>query len=260
MCLIVVAVGATPHYPFAVAANRDEQHARPSASAAWWTDAPHVLGGRDLKAGGTWLAVDRSGRFAAVTNIRDPGGRPGPKSRGSLVAEFLVRNGAAGAYAARAASEGADFGAFNLLLYDGRELWFASNRAAAAPLGAGLHAFSNAPTGVEWPKVASARAAAERALSRPAVGRKIAPAFAALPPSMAVESLFAMLAERDDSGAREQRYERAHFVVGPVYGTRCSTVVLVDAAGHALFVERSFDAAGRQVGEVRESFAALRAS
>ena len=72
MCLIVVALGATPRYPLIVAANRDEQHARPTASAAWWTAPPGVFGGRDLLAGGTWLAVDRRGRFAAVTNVRDP--------------------------------------------------------------------------------------------------------------------------------------------------------------------------------------------
>jgi uncharacterized protein with NRDE domain len=243
MCLIVVAVDATPRYRLVVAANRDEQHARPAAGAAWWHDAPHVLGGRDLKAGGTWLAFDRRGRFAAVTNIRDPGRPAGQTTRGSLVADFLACGEPAGAYAARAVRDGASFGAFNLLVYDGRELWFASNRAAAVQLPAGLHAFSNAPAGVEWPKIATARAATERALSQPSP----------------VEPLFALLAERDDSGLPEQRYERSHFVVGPVYGTRCSTVVLIDAAGQALFAERSFDAAGRQVGEVRQSFAVERA-
>jgi len=259
MCLIVVAVGATPKIRLVIAANRDEQHTRPAASAAWWPEPPRVLGGRDLLAGGSWLAVDRRGRFAAVTNIRDPARPLGLRSRGALVTDFLADADSARSFAARATSEGVQFGAFNLLVYDGRELWLASNRAAAAPLGAGFHSFSNAPAGVEWPKIASARAGAERLLARPsAVGRKIAPAFAALPPSMAVESpvepLFALLAERDDSSSPEQRYERTHFVVGPIYGTRCSTVVLIDDAGRATFAERSFDAAGRQVGEVRESF------
>jgi uncharacterized protein with NRDE domain len=255
MCLIVVAVGATPPYRLVIAANRDEQHTRPAASAAWWPERPHVLGGRDLLAGGSWLAVDRRGRFAAVTNIRDPERPLGLRSRGSLVTEYLAGDDTADRHAARVVREGAHFGAFNLLVYDGRELWLASNRAAAAPLGAGLHAFSNAPAGVEWPKIVSARAGVERLLSlRSPVGRKIAPAFAALPPSMAVESLFALLAERDGSSSSEQRYERTHFVVGPIYGTRCSTVVLVDDAGRATFAERSFDAAGQQIGEVRERF------
>lgn len=251
MCLIVVAVGATPRYRLVIAANRDEQHTRPAASAAWWPERPRVLGGRDLLAGGSWLAVDRRGRFAAVTNIRDPERPLGLRSRGSLVMEYLAGADTADQYAARVVREGVHFGAFNLLVYDGRELWLASNRAAAAALGAGFHAFSNAPAGVEWPKIASARAGAERLLSRRSpVGRKIAPAFEA----RLVASLFALLAERDGSSSPEQRHERAHYVVGPIYGTRCSTVVLVDDEGRATFAERSFDATSRQVGEVRERF------
>ncbi|HVJ29785.1 MAG TPA: NRDE family protein, partial [Gammaproteobacteria bacterium] len=141
-------------------------------------------------------------------------------------------------HATRAVRDGAAFGPFNLFLHDGRELWFASNRAAAMQLGKGLHSFSNAPAGVEWPKTASARAGVEGLLSHPAP----------------LEPLFALLAERDDAGSAEQRYQRTHFVVGPLYGTRCSTVVLVDSSGRATFAERSFDAAGHTVAEVRETF------
>lgn len=238
MCLIVVALGATPRHPLIVAANRDERHARPTASAAWWADRPRVLAGRDLEAGGSWLALDRAGRFAAVTNIREANRAAGLRSRGSLVTEFVAGLASAAEDAARVVGEGAAFGPFNLFLYDGRELMFASNRGAAARLGRGTHSFSNAPAGVEWPKTASARAGVERLLSHAAP----------------LEPLFALLAERDDSGTAEQRYQRTHFVVGPVYGTRCSTVVLVDAARRATFAERSFDAAGRLVGEVRETF------
>jgi uncharacterized protein with NRDE domain len=238
MCLIVIALGVAPRYPLIVAANRDEQHARPAAGAAWWPEQPQLLGGRDLRAGGTWLAVDRRGRFAAVTNVRDAQRRQGPRSRGVLVADFVAGHASAQRQAAVVARDGADFGAFNLLLYDGRELWFASNRADAAHLSAGLHAFSNAPAGVDWAKTASARAGVEPLLTS----------------SAPIEPLFALLAQRDDSQAPEERYERAHFVVGPIYGTRCSTVMLIDVEGRATFAERSFDEAGQLVGEIRESF------
>jgi uncharacterized protein with NRDE domain len=243
MCLIVVALGVAPRYPLIVAANRDEQHVRPTRAAAWWSDAPHVVGGRDLQAGGTWLAMDRRGRFAAVTNIRDPNRPIGLRSRGSLVAEFLLGTESAAAYASRAIAGGALFGAFHLLVYDGGELYAASNRAAAVRLGPGTHAFSNAPPGVEWPKAASAREGVERRLAATAHGE--APD----------DGLFELLARRDDSKAAEHYYQRTHFVRGETYGTRCSTVVLLDAAGRATFSERSFDAAGQLVGEVRESFA-----
>ena len=118
MCLIVVGLGAASGYPLIVAANRDELHARPTRGAGWW-EAERVFGGRDLEAGGTWLAIDGCGRFAAVTNIRDREPRPGPRSRGALAADFLTGSESAARYAARAVREGADFGAFNLLLYDG---------------------------------------------------------------------------------------------------------------------------------------------
>jgi uncharacterized protein with NRDE domain len=236
MCLIVVGLGATARYPLLVAANRDEQHSRPTQSAAWWPEG--VFGGRDLLGGGTWLAVDANGRFAAVTNIRERVRPIGLRSRGALVAAFLTGTESAQRYAARAVRDGASFGAFNLLLYDGRELHLASNRAAATELGPGLHAFSNAPPETEWPKTASALAAAERSLS-------------AMAP---VEALFELLATRDESEPAELRYQRTHFVVGETYGTRCSTVVLSDAQARVTFTERTFDAAGAVSGETQENF------
>jgi uncharacterized protein with NRDE domain len=240
MCLIVVGLRAFTRYPLVLAANRDEQHARPAQTAAWWPDAPRLLGGRDLSAGGTWLAMDTRGRFAAVTNIRDPKGRqPGLRSRGSLVAGFLTGDASAHRYAERAARDGTEFGAFNLLLFDGRELHFASNRSPAARLGPGLHAFSNAPPGTEWPKTASALSAAERLRDS----------------ANPLGGLFALLRERGEDGPPELKYQRAHFVVGPTYGTRCSTVVLVDTQRRVTFAERTFDSAGAPAAEIEESFA-----
>src|SRR5262249_22786929 len=89
MCLVVAALGVSSNHELLFAANRDERHARPSETAHWWPDAPGVFGGRDLLAHGTWLAVDRSGRLAAVTNFRDVGAAVAPLSRGALVADYL---------------------------------------------------------------------------------------------------------------------------------------------------------------------------
>jgi len=238
MCLVVVALGVSARFPLVVAANRDERHARPATAAAWWRDRPRLFGGRDLEAGGSWLAVDRGGRMAAVTNIRDSTRAAARRSRGALVSEFVAGNASAFDYAARAAREGTDYGPFNLLLYDGRELHYTSNRAEPAALGDGVHAFSNAPREVEWPKLASARAAVLR------VADEQAP----------IEPLFAMLAQRGPDGTNEERYRTAHFVVGPSYGTRCSTVVLVASTGRVTFAERTFDSDGQPSGEIGESF------
>lgn len=238
MCLVVAALRATPRYRLIVAANRDEQHTRPTQAAAWWP-GQRVFGGRDLLAGGSWLAVGRGGRFAAVTNIRDPERMTGSRSRGLLVAEFAGGTEPAGSFAARAVRDGAEYGAFNLLLYDGSALELASNRSAATRLEAGLHAYSNAPPGSTWPKTSSALAGAEPLLSL----------------AEPIEPLFALLARRDESADGEVQRQRTHFVRGPVYGTRCSTVVLVDSAQTVTFAERTFDAGGNRVGEVRETFA-----
>jgi uncharacterized protein with NRDE domain len=237
MCLIVVGLGVTPRYPLLVAANRDEQHVRPTRAAVWWPDLA-ILGGRDELAGGTWLAVDRRGRLAAVTNVRDAQPRAALHSRGALATEFLTRSESAEVYATHAGRDGHRYGPFNLLLFDGTELYYTSNRAPAVRLGPGLHAFSNAPHGQEWPKVSSAREGATALLDEPAP----------------LEPLFELLADRAPRAAADERYRSAHFIVGPAYGTRCSTVVLGDAAGGLTFVERTFDSGARLVGEVRESF------
>jgi uncharacterized protein with NRDE domain len=220
-------------------ANRDERHARPSAAAGWWADRPQILGGRDLLAGGSWLAVDRRGRLAAVTNFRDPSAAAAPRSRGELVADYLMGTSSSDDFSAAVQSRGEQYGPFSLLLLDGVDLRYLSNRAPAARLGPGVHAVSNAAYGAEWPKVRSARAGVERLLES----------------SEPVDALFEMLALRGAPAAGDEYYRTAHFIEGATYGTRSSTVVLIDRDGTLTFAERSFDAAARFTGEVRETFA-----
>jgi uncharacterized protein with NRDE domain len=239
MCLVAAALRASDRYPLLLCANRDERHARPSAPAGWWGDRPRIFGGRDLAAGGSWLAVDRRGRLAAVTNVREPGAPAAPRSRGELVADFLSDDRSIDELAADLARRGGEYAPFTLWLLDRGDLRCSSNRGPAVRLEAGVHALSNAPHGVEWPKVRSARAGVEALLR-------------ARDP---IDGLLELLAQRTDAGPAEERYRSSHFVAGPVYGTRCSTVVLVDRDGTLTFVERSFDSAARVTGEVRESFA-----
>jgi uncharacterized protein with NRDE domain len=238
MCLIVAAVEASERYRLLLCANRDERHARPSAAAGWWRDAPTVIGGRDLVGGGSWLALTRSGRLAAVTNYRTPAASVGLRSRGELVSSYVIGDRPLDDYEAALAQSAAEYGPFSLLLLEGAELRYTSNRAPPNRLGPGVHALSNAAYGVEWPKTASARAGVEALLATPEP----------------VEPLFALLAQRGDAQG-DDRYRSAHFIAGEVYGTRSSTVVLIERDGTALFAERSFDSAGRVSGEVRERFA-----
>jgi uncharacterized protein with NRDE domain len=239
MCLVVAALDASPRHELLFAANRDERHARPSEPARWWPDAPEIFGGRDLLAHGTWLAVDRSGRLAAVTNFRDTVATAAPLSRGVLVADYLRGGRRPNEFAAALDEQRNDYGPFSLLLRERGALRVVSNRAPPAELLAGVHALSNAAYGVEWPKVRSAREGMRRAIGAPDP----------------VDALFALLAERMPADTPEGRYMTSHFVEGPVYGTRSSTVIAIGPGSQLTFAERSFDASAQITNEVRATFA-----
>ena len=132
MCLILVAWRVHPDYPLVVAANRDEFFPRPTAPAAFWKDSPQVLAGRDLEAGGTWMGVTRSGRFAALTNFRDPSQmRKGAPSRGKLVTDFLTSIDAPETFLRRITGYGSRCNGYNLLVGDGESLWHGDRRIIA---------------------------------------------------------------------------------------------------------------------------------
>ena len=250
MCLILIAHRAHPRYPLVVAANRDEWFRRPSAPAAFWEDAPDVLAGRDLEQGGTWLGVTRSGRFAALTNFREPGAhRAEAPSRGALVSDFLRGREATLEFLARLAPHAARYNGFNLVTWDGETLAATSNRNGSThPLGAGVFGLSNHLLDTPWPKVREGRIGLAALLAR----------------EVSVEALLELL---DDTRIAEDRelpdtgvgleWERRLSplrIVAADYGTRCSTVLLVDREGGVELAERTFAPNGTPAGLVRERF------
>ncbi len=262
MCLIVFAVRPSARVALAVAANRDEFFERPTAPAAFWDDAPDVLAGRDLKAGGTWLGVTRGGRFAALTNFRDlsvPRKDAAP-SRGGLVADFLRRKEgeperereSPSEFVARVQPRAGSFEGFNLLLSDGADFVSYSNvEDREVSLPPGVYGLSNHLLETPWPKVMSARARLDAAVAR-------APSSSDLE-----EDLLSLLSDRTVAPDADlpstglpldwERALSAAFVVLPEYGTRASTCVVV-ADGEVLFVERRFGRGGALLGETRERF------
>ena len=250
MCLVVLAFGISDEFPLIVAGNRDEFHARPTQDAAWWADKPDVLGGRDLQAGGTWLAVHRSGRFATVTNYRDAKLETGKLvSRGGLVTEFLESRVSALDYVSGIDDDA--YAGFNLVVSDGSELAYRSNRGIAPRLlEPGLYGLSNATLDAPWHKVERSKAGLNHLLDTGRVNET---------------NLMRLLDDREKAPARSVSSKRlpfatahaltAPFIVLPDYGTRCSTTVLLDADGQWQFCERRFDAGGTCTGEARESFA-----
>lgn len=251
MCLISFAWRCHPRYELALIANRDEFHARPAAAAAPWDEAPHLLGGRDLEKGGSWLLLSAQGRFAAVTNVR-VGGQPetGRRSRGALVMACAQATRPADAVVAALAADAAGFGRFNLLHGDGDTLFYAGNHPQfrARAVAPGLHALSNGDFDAAWPKARHAQSALVDWLHTEAMDTAdpdLEPLFAALADTREAED-----AELPDTGvglALERRLSAA-FIVGSDYGTRASTVLLI-GGGQAQLIERRFGPHGVPLGE-----------
>jgi uncharacterized protein with NRDE domain len=253
MCLLVLAWRAHPRYRLIVAANRDEYHARPTAPMALWQDAPDLLAGRDLSAGGTWLGVDRRRRFGIITNFRDvQARRPDAPSRGGLIPDWLRQDQGPTAFLGQLEPAAQRYAGFNLLLSDADSLGYASNRAPAfaRALAPGIYGLSNLLLDTPWPKLTRVREQFEGWLA----------AASDAPPAASEERLFGMLADRTRSlpdaraGARPLPAEwvevlSSPFVVHPLFGTRCSTLAMVGYDGSLYMQERRFDATGAVTGQ-----------
>lgn len=249
MCLILVAWRSHPQYPLVVAANRDEFFTRRTASADFWPDQPQILAGRDLEGGGTWMGVTRAGRFAALTNYRDPAAqRPDAPSRGALVADFLAGDANIDAYLDQIQPRAASYNGFNLLLGErDRLVWFSNVAGGRVELASGVYGVSNHLLDSPWPKVGAGKTA-------------LAAAMGALPDSA---PLFELL--RDDSvhpdaalprtgvSIEWERLLSSAFVRAPGYGTRSSTVLTIGTAG-ANFDEQTWLEGGEPGGRTHFQF------
>ena len=233
-----------------VAANRDEFYARPTAPTAFWPDHPQVFAGRDLEKGGTWLGVTPAGRFAALTNYRDPPARrAATPSRGLLVSGFLTGQASPREYLCEVARRAAEYEDFNLVVGEGESLWYCASRGGAPrELAPGVYALSNHLLDTPWPKVRRARALFEAALARPdADGLLALLADRAQPPD-------AQLPATGVSLEWERRLAPV-FIASPEYGTRASTALLIGADGAIEFVEANFAPNGQPIGAVRQHIA-----
>lgn len=240
MCVIYLAYEYHPRYPLILAANRDEFYDRPTRPAALWEDEPQIFAGRDLLSGGTWLGITRGGRFAAVTNFRDPNAPIGSLSRGRLVSDFLRSSEAPREYLEKVQPQSGEYSGFNLFVgrfdEDVRELFYFSSRSGPiTQLSAGVYGLSNNLLDVPWPKVVTGKARFEEIISSDHINN---------------ERLFTLLSDvatADEcdlphTGIPPEREKAlsAIFIKTPDYGTRCSTVLKFDNALRPEFEERVF--------------------
>jgi uncharacterized protein with NRDE domain len=238
MCLILFAYSTHPQYKLVLAANRDEFYARPTLPAAYWEDAPNILAGKDLVAGGTWLGVTRDGRFAAVTNYRDPRAPEGLRSRGHLVGDFLREDKSAAEYLQEIHFVSDEYSGFNLILGEvnqkKNELFYYSNREGVIRnLAAGVYGLSNHLLDTPWHKVKLGKKVFSEAVNQPKIQ---------------TDALFEILQNRQpaldadlpDTGVGKEREKVLSpiFIRTDIYGTRCSTVLLIDNAGEIFFEEK----------------------
>ncbi len=249
MCLVLVAWRQLDDWPLIVAGNRDEFHARPTEPLHWWPDAPDVLAGRDLQAGGTWLALGRSGRIATVTNFRDAvPPKAGRRSRGKLVTDFIEGRMSPLEYVE--SIDGDAYSGFNLFVSDGDTLAFANNRDGAPRLlEPGVYGLANATLDAPWHKTLVSKERLGELLEAGTVNSSL---------------LLRLLDDRELGPAHDVstdglEFRRAHaltapFIVQPDYGTRSSTIVLRDSSGAIEVTERRFEPDGRLAGESRKSF------
>ncbi len=239
MCLLVIGIHCHACYKLVLAANRDEYYDRPTGQACFWEEAPSLLAGRDLRAGGTWLGVTKKGRIAAITNFRDPAShKEGAPSRGELVSGFLKGRESPLDYLERVDKRREAYNGFNLVLGEGERLFWYSNRGEGPRrLGPGIYGVSNHLLDTSWPKVERGKEALARLLAskeRPSA-----------------EAFFGMLQDRTippdrllpetGIGLEWERVLSPLFIKSPYYGTRSSTVILVDQEDRVAFEERTFN-------------------
>lgn len=242
MCLIVFAWDPGAPRPLVLVANRDEFHDRPTRALHWWDWPQGPLAGRDEQAGGTWLAVRRDGRFAALTNYRDPKAAPGARSRGELPLRWLNSASDPRRFGLRIRNQAADYGPFNLLYGNADEVWVVGTHSDALQVQPGIHALSNGAFDTPWPKTIRAVRRMAKWLERD---------------DGELDALLDLLDDRSPAedaelpdtgvGIELERLLSAPFIVSPRYGTRCTSALIL--GDRAQFAERQFDADGSGIGE-----------
>ena len=239
MCLIAFAWNAHPDFRLIVAANRDEWHDRPAAPAAWWNDHPDILAGRDMRAGGTWMGVNRKGRFAAVTNFRDPSDkRSMARSRGELVTAFLANDATPERFLSTTKLRSHEYTGFNLIVADTSSIaYFSSLRGEVEILSPGFYALSNHTLNEPWPKVNAAKSALEAVLQ------------AEMPEKACQMAIYDFLSDTETApdsalpdtgvGLAWERVLSPALIVTPTYGTRTSTILSLANSDEVSFVEHT---------------------
>jgi uncharacterized protein with NRDE domain len=250
MCLILFALHQHEDYPLIVIANRDEYYARPTLSAHWWSDVPDIFAGRDLEASGTWMGVNKKGRFAAVTNVRESAAYgPARLSRGKLTRDFLSAYESAETYLQSIESSADDYAGFNLLVGDSTGLYFYSNRNPGIRcIPPGIYGISNGLFDEAWPKLSSGKQALAATLKTSAESEPLM--------QILTDNTIAIDERLPETGVpvKIERLLSSRFIHSTDYGTRACSIVKFNNSGQIIFIEHNYDYAGRTDDSITEEF------
>uniref|UniRef100_UPI00404B7606 NRDE family protein n=1 Tax=Fulvivirga sp. TaxID=1931237 RepID=UPI00404B7606 len=243
MCLILFAYQSHSEYKLILTANRDEFYARPTQQAHFWPDSPHILAGKDLQAGGTWIGVNKNGKLAALTNYRDPANiNPDAPSRGALTIDFLKSDLLAKDYLLQLDQNGLEYNGFNLLLMDESGLWCYDNvQRAILQVPTGVHGLSNATLNTPWPKTESAKQQLKEIINTESISK------AALVEMM--ENKTTAPDEMLPKTGVPYHWEKllsARFIESEFYGSRITTVITISNSREINFLEKTHPIIGHQ--------------
>lgn len=238
MCLVFFSVSNHPNYKLILAGNRDEFYNRRTAAACFWDDHPDILGGRDLEAGGTWLAMNKAGKIALVTNYRDPQNiDPKAPSRGQLVSDYLISNESPAEYLKTISTNGNKYNGFNLIAGDPTRLWYYSNyKKDIEKLEPGFYGLSNHLLETSWPKVLRGKEKVKPIIDRSSIDPEAL--FEVLYDDQIVADT---LLPKTGLTLERERALSSMFIKTEGYGSRCSTVILIDKQDQVLFSERVYN-------------------
>lgn len=260
MCITYIALG-NPDWPLFIAANRDEFHNRPTAYAAPWQSNPEIISGLDLQGGGTWLGVTHSGRFAVLTNYREPGliVKKAP-TRGKLVSNFLSSDISAKQYTQSLETKAQEFNGFNLIVGELGQAYYLSNRFSkpqtqttsnnASPyqnirqeLKIGAYVVSNHLLNTSWPKTDY--------LKNTFAGFDFDTLYTSVQPAFDILNNTTKAADQNlpNTGVslELERMLSSAFIISPDYGTKCSTIIAIHKSGKSIFSEASYNPEGKLV-------------
>lgn len=251
MCLLLIANNSHPNYKLIIGANRDEFYNRPTEQAHFWEDKLNILAGRDLQARGTWLGISETGKIAALTNFREGlKQKDNAPTRGLLTVNYLKDFLKPADYLSKIKSISNEYNGFNLVLGEIENLYYFSNkRNLVEKLETGVYGLSNGLLDSNWPKVLESRIKFQEIIKKT---------------DLLTDDVFKILSDRSivedeflpDTGIPKEieKILSAVFIKTEKYGTRCSTVVMVDSSNKVQFVERTFNPENDKFSQVEYNF------